>query len=47
VDATNAGLDILCGGDGTKRSRSDDSNPLAALETLRDRIAETAEEIDE
>jgi hypothetical protein len=47
IDAANAGMDILNGGDGTKRSRRDDWNPLGGLEELRDRIAETAEEIDE
>ena len=47
IDAANAGMDMLCGGDGSKNSRNDDSNPLAMLESLRDRIAETAEEIDE
>ena len=48
VDAANAGMDILTGGNGTKKSRNfDDANPLSALELLRDRIAETAEELDD
>lgn len=47
VDAANAGMDILAGGDGSKRSRRADDNPLAMLEQLRDRVAETAEELDD
>lgn len=47
IDAANAGFDIITGGDGSKRSRTDDWNPLGAIEELRDRIAETADEIDE
>ena len=47
LDAANAGMDILTGGDGSKRSRADDCNPLSGLEDLRDRVAETADEIDE
>lgn len=46
VDAANAGMDMLTGGDGTKRSRNADDNPLAMLEQLRDRVAETAEDLD-
>lgn len=46
VDAANAGMDIMCGGSGTKRSRMSDDSPLTMLEELRDRIAETAEDID-
>lgn len=47
VDAVNAGLDIVTGGDGSKRSRTDDWNPIGGIETLRDRVAETADEIDD
>lgn len=47
IDAANAGMDMMCGGSGTKKSRNFDANPLSMLETLRDRIAETAEEIDD
>jgi hypothetical protein len=47
IDAANAGIDILTGGDGSKRSRTDDWNLLGAVEELRDQIAETADEIDE
>lgn len=48
VDAANAGLDILAGGDGSKESRNqDDVNPLAMVEQLRDRIAEAAKDTDE
>ena len=47
IDAANAGMDMMCGGSGTKKSRNfNDGNPLSMLENLRDRIAETAEEID-
>jgi len=47
IDAANAGIDIMCGGDGSKRSRTDESNPMAFLEELRDRVAEAAEGIDD
>jgi hypothetical protein len=46
LDAVNAGFDILTGGDGTKRSRTDLPFPTALLEELRDRVAEAAKEID-
>jgi hypothetical protein len=45
IDATNIGLDIVAGGDGSKRSRED--SPLSLLEGLRDRIAETAKSVDD
>ena len=48
VDAANAGMDLLCGGDGTKDSRCDGSGtPTEMLEELRDRVAEAAEAIDD
>lgn len=49
VDAAAAGLDILAGGDGSKKSRTSDDapNPAGMLEKLRDRVAESAEEIDD
>lgn len=47
LDAANAGMDILTGGDGTKKSRADLESPLTILEEIRDRTAEAAEEIDE
>ena len=47
VDAANAGMDMLCGGNGSKESRTQDPTPLALLENLRDRIAEAAEDADE
>lgn len=46
VDAASAGLDVLTGGDGSKRSRNDDCNPFGMIEQIRDRIAEAAEDID-
>jgi hypothetical protein len=45
VDAANIGMDLICGGSGSKKSRMDD-NPIALLEELRDKVAETAEKID-
>lgn len=46
VDAVSATLDIVTGGDGSKKSRTDDCNPFGIIENIRDRVAETAEEID-
>lgn len=47
VDATNAGMDILSGGDGTKDSRmNNDGSPFTMLENLRDRISDSAKDID-
>lgn len=49
VDAASAGLDILTGGDGSKRSRKGNEsfpNPFALIEEVRDRVCESAEEID-
>jgi len=47
IDAVNAGIDIASGGDGSKDSRTEDYNPLGMLEDWRDRIAETAEDMDD
>lgn len=47
IDAANAGMDLLCGGDGSKRSRTQDATPLALLENLRDKVADSAKEADE
>jgi hypothetical protein len=48
VDAANSAMDIACGGDGSKRSRTNDiCNPLADLENLRDKVADAAKDIDE
>lgn len=49
VDAVNAAADLATGGDGSKRSRNDENlpNPLNMAERLRDRVAETAKEIDD
>lgn len=48
VDAVNASVDVLTGGDGSKRSRNDpDSpNPLSLVEQVRDAVAKAAEDID-
>jgi hypothetical protein len=46
LDAANAGLDILTGGDGSKEGRLE--MPLTGdLEQLRDAIADAAKDIDE
>jgi hypothetical protein len=46
IDAANAALDIAAGGDGSKESRTEDSI-TGDLEKLRDKVAETADEIDD
>ncbi len=46
VDAANIGMDLLVGGDGSKKSRTDGCNPLGLLEEIRDKVAETADDID-
>ena len=45
LDAVSIGADMLAGGDGSKRSRTDGANPVSLLEELRDKLAETADEI--
>lgn len=45
LDVANITLDVACGGDGSKRSRSD--SPLGGLEDIRDQVAESMEEFDE
>ncbi len=48
VDAANAATDIACGGDGSKKSRTNDPcSPLADLENLRDKVADAAKDADE
>lgn len=49
IDAASSALDIVTGGSGSKRSRTNpnDFSPLGDLERLRDRVAEAAEDIDE
>ena len=47
VDAASAAVDVAIGGDGSKRSRTDGSNPFGMLEEIRDAVADTAEEIDQ
>lgn len=46
VDATNAAMDVLCGGDGSKKSRNSVASPFTLLENVRDAVVETVEEID-
>ena len=47
VDAASAAVDVAVGGDGSKISRTDGSNPFGMLEEIRDAVADTAEEIDQ
>ena len=49
VDAANAAMDVVTGGDGSKRSRNhpDNCNPLALAEQIRDSVAKAAEDIDD
>jgi len=48
IDGANAAMDIMCGGDGSKRSRLRHGvDPLADLERLRDRVADAAKDIDD
>lgn len=49
VDAANATLDVMCGGDGSKDSRNDPDcpNPLSVIESIRDAVADAAEDIDD
>lgn len=49
VDAVNVAADVVTGGDGSKRSRNSSAfpNPISAVEKIRDRVAETAEDIDD
>lgn len=48
IDTANAAADMMVGGDGSKLSRTrDEINPLAMAEKLRDRVADSAEAIDD
>jgi len=48
IDAANAGVDLITGGDGSKHSRMEDSpNPFQLAEKLRDAVADAAEDIDD
>lgn len=48
IDAANAGVDLLVGGDGSKNSRNDQPfpNPLSFAEKVRDATADAAKSID-
>lgn len=46
IDIANSGMDMLCGNDGSKKSRTQDTTPGALLENLRDETAKTLEEFD-
>lgn len=48
LDAVNIATDMMGGGNGSKRSRTgNDFDPIGDLESIRDRIAEAAESIDD
>ena len=49
VDAASATLDVVTGGDGSKKSRNspDNPNPLSLVEEIRDAVADAAEDIDD
>jgi hypothetical protein len=47
IDAAAATMDILTGDDGSKESRTQNCEPFALLENIRDRVAEAAEDIDQ
>jgi len=44
VDIVEIGMDMACGGSGSKASRSSSDLPL--MSKLRDKVAETLEDID-
>jgi hypothetical protein len=46
LDVVNIGMDHLCGGDGSKKSRTEDS-PFGLFEEIRDSIVDHVEKIDE
>jgi hypothetical protein len=45
LDIVNIGMDHLCGGDGSKESRSE--SPFGLFEEIRDSVVEHVEKIDE
>lgn len=47
VDIVDATLDIACGGDGSKASRTSVPTPGAFFEMVRDETCELLEDIDE
>lgn len=49
LDAANSAMDVVTGGDGSKRSRNhpDNASPLSLVEQLRDNVADAAESIDD
>ena len=46
VDMAEAGMDVLAGGDGSKRSREMSDTPLRMLAEMRDGVAKAAEDLD-
>jgi len=44
VDIAEASIDVLAGGDGSKRSRQDGINPMSAV---RDGVCKALEDLDE
>lgn len=47
IDVASAAVDVAVGGNGSKQSRTDGSNPFGMLEEIRDAVADTAKEIDQ
>lgn len=47
IDVASAAVDVAVGGNGTKQSRTDGSNPFGMFEEIRDAVADTAKEIDQ
>jgi len=47
LDVADAGMDVLAGGDGSKRSRRQNDSPLGMLTEMRDGVTRAIEEIDD
>jgi hypothetical protein len=47
VDMLDAGLDVMAGGDGSKKSRKISGSPLSMLTDARDTVCDAAKEIDD
>ena len=46
IDVVGAGMDVLCGGNGSKASRKMTESPLSILTDIRDAACKTIEDID-
>lgn len=47
IDAASAALDVCVGGDGSKQSRTDGSNPIGMIEEIRDAVTQAVKDIDQ